>query len=223
MIRTVLFDLDGTILDTNELILRSFLHVLQGKTPKPLTREDIIPHMGGTLAEQMRYFSGREEVDDLIAGYREYNLAKHDELVREFPHVTEVLSQLKDRGIRLGVVTSKLRFTADLGLRHCNLDRWMDVVITADDVENPKPAPDPILLALRRLGEKPETAMMVGDSHFDLLAAKRAGVVSVAVAWSLKGTDVLRRYEPDFIINDMRELLDLTGPSKPSGDPKETG
>jgi len=86
MIRTVLFDLDGTILDTNELIIQSFLHALEGVTPEPVTREQIISNMGGALVDQMKFFSGREDVDDLVQKYRAYNISKHDELVKGFPY-----------------------------------------------------------------------------------------------------------------------------------------
>jgi pyrophosphatase PpaX len=209
MIRTILFDLDGTILDTNELILQSFLHVLEGVTPEPVTREKIIPHMGGILADQIRFFSGRENVEDLVQKYRQFNIRMHDELTREFPHVYETLSELRERGIRLGVVTSKYRKTAEMGLRLCRLDQLMDTIVSVDDVTEPKPSPAPIRLALQRLGEKASDAMMVGDTQYDIQSAQRAGVVSVGVGWSLKGPEFLRRYHPDYLIDDIRELLSI--------------
>jgi pyrophosphatase PpaX len=210
-IKTVLFDLDGTLIDTNELIIQSFLHTLEGLTDQPLTRERLIPEMGGLLEDQLKGFSGREQVADLVDRYREFNLSKHDELVREFPHVREVLDRLKERGLQLGIVTSKMRPTAEQGMRLCGLDGLMDTVVSAEDVERHKPHPDPILLALRRLGAAAETTIMLGDTHYDILSARAAGVVSVGVAWSLKGADFLRGFEPDFIIEDMRELLGLAG------------
>ena len=93
MIRTVLFDLDGTIVDTNELIVQSFLHSLEGETAEPVGRELIIPNMGRPLVEQMEFFTGKKEVEEIIKKYRTFNLSKHDELVREFPNVRVVMAE----------------------------------------------------------------------------------------------------------------------------------
>ncbi|CAM3703098.1 pyrophosphatase PpaX [Marinicrinis lubricantis] len=212
MIETVLFDLDGTILDTNELIIESFIHVMEGKMDPPLTRERLIHQMGKPLAMQMRYFSGRgeqEPVDDLIREYRAYNLRRHDELVRPFPYVKEVLQSLKDSGIRLGVVTSKIRLTSDKGLTLCGIKDYMETIVTIEDVQHAKPHPEPVLEALKRMNAKPETALMVGDSPFDIESAHQAGVQAVGVAWSLKGAEVLSKYNPEYVIDDMRELLKI--------------
>jgi pyrophosphatase PpaX len=209
MITTVLFDLDGTIVDTNELIIQSFLHTLAGVTAEPLTREAIIPNMGRPLAEQMKLFSGREDVEELVRKYREFNVSRHDELVREFPHVKETLAELRRRGLRLGVVTSKIRMTTEMGLKRCGLDGFMETVVTVEDVQRPKPDPEGIRKALRALGAEAGQAVMVGDSHYDIDAARNAGVLSVGVAWSLKGEDYLRQFRPDRIIRDMRELLEV--------------
>jgi pyrophosphatase PpaX len=211
MIHTVLFDLDGTIVDTNELIIRSFLHALQGETPEAVTREQIIPNMGRPLIDQMKHFTGREQVDEVIAKYRAFNLANHDELVREFPYVREVLKALREHGCRLGVVTSKIRRTTEMGLKLCGLAEYIETVVTVEDVHNPKPDPEGILQALRTLGTEPEHAAMVGDSHYDILAAKNAGVTSVGVSWSLKGKAYLQKYDPDYLIDYMRELLPIVG------------
>lgn len=194
MIRTVLFDLDGTILDTNELIIQSFLHTFEGVTPEPVTREHIIPNMGRPLVDQMVYFSGRQQVDDLVMKYRKFNVEKHDELVKEFPFVKETLARLHAAGIKLGVVTSKIRLTTEMGLRLTGMFEYFGTIVTVDDVEKPKPDPEGIFKALQALGGDSQSALMVGDSHYDLEAARNAGVSSVAVAWSLKGEDYLKQF-----------------------------
>jgi len=207
----VLFDLDGTILDTNELIIRSFLHALHGVMPPEFGREHIIPQMGRPLRDQMRHFTGREEVDDLIVAYREYNLREHDALVTAFPHVAEVLERLREAGIKLGVVTTKLRMTAMRGMKLAGIDGFMDVLVPFDDVTHPKPHPEPVLKALERLSVCPERTLMVGDSAVDMQSAAAAGVVPVGVAWSLKGEDALREAGARHIIRDMRDLYELAG------------
>jgi pyrophosphatase PpaX len=207
----VLFDLDGTILDTNELIIRSFLHALRGVVPPEFGREHIIPHMGKPLEEQLRYFSGRDEVDDLHTAYREYNWREHDALVTAFPHVAEVLERLKAAGFKIGVVTTKMRVTSMRGMKHVGIDGFVDALVAFDDVEHAKPHPEPVLRALELLDVRPEEALMVGDSPADMQSALAAGAVPVGVAWSLKGERVLLDAGARHIIRDMRDLYELTG------------
>ncbi|MFD3270868.1 pyrophosphatase PpaX [Paenibacillus dendritiformis] len=211
MIRTVLFDLDGTIIDTNELIIETFLHVLLERTPTRLTREQIIPSMGMPLEYQLRKFSGLDDVEELKAAYRRYNISRHDELVREFPHVKEVIGALHEGGIQLGIVTTKMRETTERALRMFGLLDQMGVVVTIDDVQHAKPHPEPVLLAIEKLRADPATTLMVGDSPADIQSANAAGAISCGVAWSLKGEAVLRQYEPRHIIHDMRDILRLVG------------
>lgn len=207
-IKTVLFDLDGTIIDTNQLIIDSFMNIMHDV---PLTRETIIPHMGTTLQNQLRVFSGLEDVRELEKAYRTYNLAHHDSMVKPFPHVQEVVRDLHAAGIRLGVVTTKIRPTSMKVLEMFDLYRYMDAVVTVTDVTNPKPHAEPVLVALERMGADPKTALMVGDSPADIRSAQNAGVRAAAVAWSLKGEAVLSGYNPDYMLRDMRDLYQLTG------------
>lgn len=211
MIQTVLFDLDGTIVDTNELIVQSFLHSLEGETPEPVSRELIIPNMGRPLVEQMEFFSGRKEVEALITKYRTFNLSKHDELVKEFPNVRTVMAKLHENGIKIGIVTSKIRQTTLMGLKLCGLDKYVSTIVTVEDVKEAKPHPEGILAALATLGGSPEQALMVGDSHYDIEAAKNAGVLAVGVTWSWKGRTYLEQYNPDYLIDDMFDLLPIVG------------
>jgi pyrophosphatase PpaX len=211
MIHTVLFDLDGTIIDTNELIIESYLHTFEGLTPEPLTREHIIPNMGRPLVEQMRLFSGKQEVEDLILKYRKFNIEKHDEFVIAFPHVRETLAKLHAAGIKLGVVTSKIRMTTEMGLKFCGMHEYIDTIVSVDEVEWPKPDPEGIRKALKLLGSSAVGALMVGDSHYDIEAAHNAGIPVAAVGWSLKGVDYLQTYKPTYIIDDIRELFPIVG------------
>lgn len=208
---TILFDLDGTILDTNELIITSFLEALKGTVDESFCRNDIIPSMGAPLIDQMKKFSGLEEVDHLIEAYRKVNLELHDEYVKAFDNVAEVLKQLHDAGIKMGIVTTKMRLTTEKGLALTGLASFMDAIITIDDVVNPKPHAEPVEKALSILNAKPEHTLMVGDSTFDILAGINAGTDTVGVSWSLKGEQILRDAGAHYIIRDMRELLELVG------------
>jgi pyrophosphatase PpaX len=209
MINTILFDLDGTILDTNELIIASFMHALSEHHLAPVPREQIISQMGGSLKEQIALFSGKTDVEDIVQSYRTFNLLKHDEMVQVFPHVQEVMSALHSQGIQMGIVTSKIRLTTLQGLKLFGLEPYLSTVVTLDDVVKHKPHPESVLLALRQLNADPKTALMVGDSQYDLLSAQDAGVRSAGVAWSLKGESFLRTFNPTYIIQDMRELLNI--------------
>lgn len=209
MFKAVLFDLDGTILNTNELIIASFLHTLEGETDRSYKREDIIGNFGRTLVDQLRDYTGQEDVERYIAKYREYNMSRHDELIAEFPYVSEVVEQLSRAGLKLGVVTSKVRRTSLMGLERFKLKDYMGSIVTVEDVHNPKPHQEGILKALAELGVAPEDALMVGDSQYDIHAAKNAGVRVAGVAWTAKGEAFLRQIGPDYMISDMRELIDL--------------
>lgn len=208
---TVLFDLDGTILDTNELIIISFLHALEGVAEEGFSREHIIPSMGAPLVDQMRRFSGLDNVDHLIDAYREVNLRLHDQYVKLFEQVEEVLADLHADGIKLGVVTTKMRLTTDRGLAFTNIAKYMDVVITIDDVQHAKPHAEPVQKALQGLGADPQRALMVGDSTVDIQSGINAGVKTVGVSWSLKGEQVLREAGAHYIIQSMQELYDIVG------------
>lgn len=210
-IRTMLFDLDGTILDTNELIIRSFLESLNGVAPEGFSREHIIPSMGEPLTAQLQRFSGLEEVAHLVSAYREVNLRLHDDLVRPFPYVEEVLRNLHGHGIKIGVVTTKMRLTTEKGLVFTGIRDYVDAIVTIDDVTNPKPHPEPVLKAVELLGADPRTTMMVGDSVVDIQSAEAAGTVSVGVAWSLKGEQLLLDSGARHIIHEMRDLYAFVG------------
>ncbi|WP_337104381.1 pyrophosphatase PpaX [Paenibacillus sp. YIM B09110] len=210
-IRTVLFDLDGTILDTNELIIRSFVEALKGIAAEGFGREHIIPTMGEPLIDQLRRFSGLEEVSHLVDAYREVNLRLHDDLVKPFEYVVEVLRNLHGKGIQIGVVTTKMRLTTEKGLKFVGIDEYVDAVITIDDVKNPKPHPEPVNKAIALLGADPATTMMVGDSVVDIKSAVAAGTEAVGVAWSLKGEKLLSEAGAHHIIHDMRDLYAFVG------------
>lgn len=209
MIDTVLLDLDGTIVDTNELIIASFINTLESNGLDPLTREQIIPHMGLTLEQQLRAFSGVDDVTSYITAYREYSAIHHDAMVAPFPEVNEVLARLQAAGIKLGVVTTKIRPNTLKVLEMFQLDQFMQVIITQDDVEHTKPHPQPIERAMEALGSSPERTLMVGDSPADLQSASAAGVMSAAVAWSLKGEEELSKYHPQYILHSMSDLYEL--------------
>jgi pyrophosphatase PpaX len=207
---TILFDLDGTLIDTNELIISTYLHTLEKYYPGKYGREDVLPFLGPTLHEVFGAMDP-ERVEEMVLEYRTYNLANHDALVKEFVGVMETIETLKKKGYKLAIVTTKREDVAFKGLRLMKLDSFFDVMIAYDHVKKVKPDPEPIFLALEKLGSKPEETLMVGDNFHDVLAGKNAGTKTAGVAWTIKGRDYLAKYEPDYMLENMTDLLTILG------------
>lgn len=207
-ITTLLFDLDGTLLNTNELIIASFTDTLNHYCPGQFKREDIIPFLGPTLIDTFTSIDP-ERADEMVAHYREHNWRNHDLLVTQFDGVFETVQTLKRSGYKLAIVTTKKRNVVEKGLRLSKLDQFFDVVVTLDDVENAKPDPEPLLKALEQVDSTPEEAIMIGDNSHDILGGKNAGTKTAGVAWSLKGREFLDTFKPDYMLENMSDLLDI--------------
>jgi pyrophosphatase PpaX len=206
---TVLFDLDGTLIDSGEIILSSFRHATQTVLEREIPDEVLAAAVGGSnIYDQMRAFD-EERVDELVRVYREHNEPLHDDLVA-FEGVERVLERLKSEGRQLGIVTAKRRRTVDLAFAILPLERYFDAVVTAEQTEHHKPHPEPVLTALERLGSEPADAAFVGDSPFDMGAGKAAGVFTVAVSWGkIHPVERLRDAGADAVVHSPDELLDV--------------
>ncbi|WP_175640336.1 pyrophosphatase PpaX [Metabacillus schmidteae] len=209
-INTLLFDLDGTLINTNELIIESFLHTLHSYYPDQYKREDVLPFIGPTLYDTFTSINP-EKTEEMVKVYRKFNHEQHDVLVTEYETVFETIKTLKEHGFKLGIVTTKIRDTVNMGLKLTKLDQFFDVVVTLDDVENAKPHPEPVLKALAQLDSKPEEAIMVGDNHHDVEAGKNAGTQTAGVSWSIKGREYISSYNPNYLLERMSDLLPIVG------------
>ena len=204
----VLFDLDGTLIDSGPIILASMKHASLAVLGREPDEELVRAAIGGPgLIAQMRDLDP-DRVDELVEAYRLHNEPLHAEL-EAFDDVLRLLPVLRDERRRLGIVTAKRIRTVGLALdRFPQLREAMDVVIGAEDTERHKPDPDPVLEALRRLDADPADAAYVGDSPFDVEAAKAAGCFAVAVTWGgIHGEERLAAQDPDAIVHDTEELL----------------
>jgi pyrophosphatase PpaX len=200
----VLFDLDGTLIDSGPMILASFRHATRSVLGREIPDRELVASAGGLrLEDQMSAFDpGR--VDELVEAYRAHNTPLHEQL-ECCAGMEGALAELKVQGRTLGVVTAKRRMTVELAFRRLGIERWFDVVVTCDDTAAHKPDPEPILLALERLGARPEEAAYVGDSPFDVGAARAAGVFAVAVSWGgMHDVD-----DADAFVHSAEELLDV--------------
>ena len=208
-ITTLLFDFDGTLLDTNELIIQTFLSVLGKHFPGRFEREDVMHFIGPSLNQTFDAIDS-ERSAELIAEYRELNKTMHDDLVTEYDGVPETLRLLKARGLKMAIVSTKRCETITHGLELMGVSDIFDVMVGLEEVENPKPDPEPVLLALEQLGSSRDEALMIGDNSHDIEGGKNAGVRTAGVAWSAKGEAFLATYNPDFMLQHISDLLELT-------------
>jgi pyrophosphatase PpaX len=212
-IRTVLFDLDGTLIDSVRLILDSYHHTLATHGLPPRSDEEWLRGVGTPLSAQFaEWGSDVGTLEALIATYREYNLANHDRMVTVYPGVVEVVSAIKRRGLSTGLVTSKNRNGAVRGLTLVKLESLMDVLVCCDEVANPKPHPEPVERAVELLAADPAKTVYVGDSIHDMRSGRAAGVQTAAVLWGPFGRSHLEGASPDYWLEKPDDLLRIIGP-----------
>lgn len=211
--RAVLFDLDGTLIDSERLILASYRHTMRkhlGHVPPEETWKATI---GQPLVVQMKMFADREDkVSAMIRTYVDHNLANHNDYVNPFPGVRPLVEAIRESGRVLGIVTSKKRRATHMGLAQCDLPaEWFTAIVTADDVERYKPEPEPVLEALDQLGISGAEALFVGDSTHDMRCGRAAGVLTAAVLWGPYTRAQLEPTEPDVWLEEPGDLLTVLG------------
>jgi pyrophosphatase PpaX len=203
----VLFDLDGTVIDSGAIILASMRHAAIEVLGVEVPDEQLMAAVGGPGLEAQMQALSPDCADELVTVYRAHNEPLHDELVC-CAGMDEVLVQLKDEGRRLGIVTAKRRQTVELAFARIPIEHLFETVVGGDETKKHKPDPEPLLLALERLGAAPDDAVYVGDAPFDVKAAKAAGLYSVGVSWGgIHGRERLEAEEPDALVDTTEELL----------------
>ena len=206
MINTILFDYDGTLMDTNEVVLQSWQHTfrtLRGREEDPAA---IRRTFGEPLVMTLAKLFPETPVEESLEIYRSFQREVFTDFVEVFPGMLELLEVLKQRGYKLGLVTSRTKDTTWAGLEHYGMDKFFDAVITAGDTDKHKPDPTPILITLERMNSAPDEAIMVGDTMFDLECAHNAGVKSVMVDWSVTMSEA-EKAQADYIIKSAADLL----------------
>ncbi len=210
-LEAVLFDLDGTLIDSIELIRQSYAHTLREHRDFEPPMDFWLQGLGRPLRWQFAHFTqDASEIEAMVATYRAFNLEHHDAMVTAFPGAVAAVQRLRDRGVELAIVTSKMRAGARRGLEHCGFGSLFDVIVGADDVSNHKPHAAPVLLALEQLGVSPEHAVMVGDSPHDLASGRSAGARTAAVAWGPFPREQLLATAPDYWLETPDRIATLT-------------
>lgn len=210
MLTAALFDFDGTLVDTTEMIYQGMLHATGEVLGREIPRDTLMANVGQPLPRQMEVLDA-EKAALLLESYRAHHEENHDALIREFPGVPEALARLRAAGVKIGVVTSKRRASVEMAVRRFpTLGEVVDHFVSMEETTEHKPHPAPLLKGLEDLGGVPkEEAVYVGDSPYDIAAAKAAGVTSVAVSWGAFSEDTLRSAEPDHLVPDIDSVVDL--------------
>jgi pyrophosphatase PpaX len=206
---TVLFDLDGTVVDSGAIILASMRHATQEVLGRDYSDEELLQAVGGPGLEAQMFALAPDHVERLVDVYRAHNEPLHDDL-EACAGIQDVLVRLRGEGRRLGVVTAKRRSTVALAFARVPLGHLFEAVVGGDETERHKPDPEPLLLGAERLGADPAATAYVGDSPFDVRAAKAAGMCAVAVTWGrIHDRSRLEAERPDAIVDRAEELLDV--------------
>lgn len=204
----ILFDLDGTLIDTNRLIVDSFKHTYKQHLDMDISEGEILKHFGEPLITTLRRYS-IEKSEDMLVTYKQFNESVHDDYVTLCTGARECLEELSSLGCIMAVVTSKLGAVADRGLQLFDIKKYFEKVVAFEDTDRHKPEPQPILKALELLGAEKENAIMIGDSIFDIQCAKNAGVKSILVKWSAADGYQSNNETADYTVYKMSEIAEI--------------
>lgn len=210
-VRGLLFDADGTLMDTHAIILRSMRHTINDVLGLSAGDAELMRGVGTPLLDQMLYFTNGDEARaaELVEVYRSHNDGLHDAHIRPFPDTLATLGRFQAAGLRMGVVTSKRRSMAERGLRMTGVLDYLDVLICSDDWPEHKPHPGPVLHGCELLGLAPAHCPYVGDSPYDLQAGAGAGCATVAALWGMFPREVLEAEHPTLTCTSLSELADF--------------
>lgn len=204
MIRAVLFDIDGTLLDTRQFIFKAYEYSLLTNYQKKISWNDLAPLFGQSLVYTYSQLLPSGEIEILCQSHHRFQL-ENLHLAAPYPNVVKTLQKLKENGFRIGTISNRASNTTIKTLQLTNLDQYIDVVISADDVKKQKPNKEGIVKALKVLKVKPAQAIFVGDTEVDILTGNNTKVRTVGVTYGFLG-EAIAKYNPDYLINEIGEL-----------------
>jgi len=208
MIKAVLFDIDGTLLDTTEFIYQGFEHVFKLHDKKHLNRSHVKPLVGRSLQECYQNLIPEVEYDILRMNHTEFQM-RHIHLAQPYPRITETLSILKNKKIRLAAITSRIRASVHQTLELASLLHFFEITICVEDVQNLKPHPEPFEKALNALNLKASEVIMVGDTKADIEGGCNAGIKTVGVTYGFHTFEEMKACRPDYLIDSIDEILTI--------------
>lgn len=202
-IKTLLFDIDGTLLDTTEFIYQAFEYSLL-KNKIDLTRKEVKKIMGKPLRECYSGLTGLSDVSVFVKYHTEFQI-ENFHLSLPYPNALKTLKTLKKRGFKIGAITSRSKHTAKITMDNSGLSKYIEYFLTIDDVVNPKPHPEALIKAMKYFASSPSETVMVGDSPIDIMAGKNAGTKTIGALYGFHGK-MLKKYKPDFLVKDVYEI-----------------
>ncbi len=215
MIDTVIFDFDGTLVNTNDVIIEAWQYTYKFYSGNEMPVDHITKCFGEPLLITMAREFPEVAPEESAEVYRLHQREKADELVKLFPGIEDMLKAVKAAGYKVGVVTSRTKESTEFYMEKFGITDYFDSIVSCDDTDKHKPNPEPLLLGLRKLGAEAESTLMVGDSAFDIKCANNAGVKSVLVDWRITGADdKLKDCKVDYMIENPMSLLDVLKEAK---------
>ena len=214
MIDTIIFDFDGTVMDTNNVIIQSWQHTYKTLTGHEGNIDYILSTFGEPLEDSMKNAFPDVPLDVSVQTYRSWHRDNFDSMIELFPGVREMLEKCKVLGYKTGIATSRVEKTLYQGLNKFDILKYFDEIVTVEEVSEHKPAPDCMLKVLAKLDSRSENSIMLGDSRLDILCAHNAGAKAILVGWSasLAGKtkeDFPIGEAPDYIIQTADELFSI--------------
>jgi pyrophosphatase PpaX len=210
LIRAVLWDFDGTLADSTELIMRCYRYTMATHLGEPPPDEEWLSGFGMTLESQIaRFARSDEENQAMLHTYRSYQLSCHDTMLRPFAGAVETVAELARQGVALAIVTSKHREAALRGMDLCGLMDHFPVIVTPEDVTHPKPHPEPVVHALRELRVSPADTLFVGDSPHDIASGRGAGTRTAGALWGPFSRPALEAARPNALLERPADVLEL--------------
>jgi len=201
-----LFDADGTLFDTVDLICKCFQYVAEKYAGKTMDMDTIVSGIGLPLKTQLISHLGPElDHDQILTDYLQYQLSIMENSISPFPHVTETLELLKSAGKKLAIVTSRRRFSLEKILQSTDTARYFDVLVTPEDTTRHKPDAEPSLKAMSLLRADRKSTVFIGDSHYDISSGASAGIDTIFVNWSSVGLSSCK-VTPTWRIDSLQEL-----------------
>lgn len=208
MIKCILFDFDGTLIDTNEVVVESLKDSIKVFTGESLELDDLIPILGKPISDQMRYFS-KDLCEEMVEHYRKEYRSMEGDKTFIFNNVEELLKTLKNKGYRVGITSNKSRRGINFGLNKFNLKSYIDYIVSVDDVKKKKPHPECIYKIMDEEGYSKDELIIIGDSPHDIRCGINAGIKNVLVSWTLFPSIEFKAASPDYIIEDPLELIEM--------------
>ena len=209
-IKAIIFDNDGTIVDTHDVILNSMRYMTRKVLDKEFSDHELMAQVGLPLKDQMPYFTNDKNLQDkMVDIYRQHNETTHETGIKSFGGCKECLQDLKNAGYKLAIATSKLRTVCERGLQVLNIRELFDGIVGCEDTEKHKPQAEPLLYCANKLNISINKCIYIGDAPFDIQAANAAKCKSVAVTWGMFDEEVLRKENPTYIVRNFSELKNL--------------